>query len=199
MLLPNTFIILFIFSPTCFQTLSHAKTPQWPPGTNVNASSVYPPESPPQKGSFEPSLAIDGDDWTYWRDATNGSFPDIIRLFFPFVLSLDDVSLAGPLIITNWTLNGLCYTPATSSYENLFHIGNNPTFDHIWPLDCSQIEIVVYDTTAPPFFRHTEIAEIVPRYVEGRDPNERKVVGTSSSTAPGSSTAPVSSSSESKG
>ncbi len=61
----------------------------WPSGTAAAASSVHPPGG----ATFIAGNAIDGDVTTFWNDATEGAYPDVLTVTTPRPVQLSGVGI----------------------------------------------------------------------------------------------------------
>lgn len=166
----------------------------WPDGTTVFASSVAPPERPPGNGTFAPELAIDGDMASYWCDATNNDFPDILYVQLPQPMVFKSLSIMSVQDnhISSFEINGLCngrqleLMPESAAHSPF----TNVTFPE--PVECGQIGIRITGALGTADNKYSRINELIPEFLNKTRNNETALSSASmSSTPPTSATSPA--------
>lgn len=161
---------LLLFAGSC---LGVAQSP-WPPGTQVQASSVLPPLLN-LHAYFNESFAIDGSPTTYWNDATNHAFPDFLTITFPHALTLSGISLLSNPDgwVTGYQVQVLL---PDNSWEQVADVEGAPTVFSLanfsQPVDCLAMQITVNNATISPNHDvYSRIDEVTPKYVDAAGPS----------------------------
>lgn len=139
---------------------------RWPSGTVAQASSEA-LGNPPYNASF----AIDGDQSTFWNDATLGDFPDVLTIAAPQLLNLSGIILVSnpggwPTHYEVSSLSPNLSWAHLAELQDLTSYISTATFNQ--SVMSSQFRISVFNvSTAPCMPLHTRVNEVYPVYVNG--------------------------------
>lgn len=133
----------------------------WPSGTAAEASSVHPPGG----ASFVAGNALDGDVTTFWNDATEGAYPDVLTVTTP-----SPVRLSGVGVLTHsagWITD---FTVQTSTdgqtWSTRATVKGNSALDREVSfrraVTATQVRIVVTGNSPSNFGVFTRLIELTP-------------------------------------
>lgn len=146
----------------------------WPQDTQIQASSVYPP-SPNLKTHYDASLAIDGDNSTFWCDNTENDYSeDYIALRFSSSIKLAGLHLLSSSVgwVTEYHVETLSLDGSLTSIANASNVPSADSTVHFpSAVECLGIKLTVSNSSFTYFGDlYARINEVSPLYADGSGP-----------------------------